>query len=85
MVKSTSGRVKKLRFKGVIELLTREYIIEKIKSLPDESLEEVADFIEFLETKGKEQPELAEYGMGDYLTQLLTYEDMLAAGKIRWR
>jgi len=38
-----------------------------------------------LETRGKGQSELAEYGMGDYLDQLLAYEEMLAAGKIKWR
>jgi len=31
----------------------REYIIEKIKSLPEESIKEIADFIGFLETKRK--------------------------------
>jgi hypothetical protein len=30
-----------------------EYIIERIKSLPDESLKEVTDFIEFLDAKRK--------------------------------
>ena len=31
----------------------REYIIERIKSLPEENVKEVADFIEFLEAKRK--------------------------------
>lgn len=66
-------------------MATREHLIEKIKSLPEDRLEEVANFVEFLEAKGKGQSELAEYGMGDYLNQLLTYEEMLAAGKIEWR
>ena len=30
-------------------MLEREYIVERIKSLPEESLKEVTDFIEFLE------------------------------------
>jgi len=60
----------------------REHIIEKIKSLPEDRLEEIADFVAFLEAKEKGHPELAEYGMGDYLNQLSAYEEMLAAGKI---
>ena len=66
-------------------MLPREYIIEKIKSLPDESLGEVADFIDFLEVKGRRRTELAESDMWDYLGRLSGYEEMLAAGKIRWR
>jgi len=66
-------------------MLPREYIIEKIKALPDESLGEVADFIDFLEVKGKRQTELAESDMGDYLSQLSGYEEMLAAGETRRR
>ena len=34
-------------------MLEREYIVERIKSLPGESLKEVTDFIEFLEAKRK--------------------------------
>ena len=63
----------------------REHIIEKIKSLPEHKLEEIANFVEFLEAKEKGQSELAEYGMGDYLNQLSAYEEMLADGKIKWR
>jgi len=63
----------------------REHLIETIKSLPEDRLEEVADLVKFLEAKGRGQSELAEYGMGDYFNQLLTYEGMLAAGKIIWR
>ncbi len=66
-------------------MIPRDYIIEKIKSLPEDKLGEVANFVEFLESKGKRQTELAEYGIGDYLTQLSAYEEMLAAGKIKWR
>ena len=64
-------------------MVSRDYIAEKIKALPDDSLKEVLDFIEFLEAKG--EFELVEGSMGDYLNQLLTYEDMLAAGKIMWK
>ncbi len=63
----------------------REHLIKKIKSLPEDKLEEIADFVEFLEAKGKGQSELSEYGMGDYLNQLSAYEEMLVAGKINWR
>ena len=63
----------------------REHLIKKIKSLPQDKLEEIADFVEFLEAKRKGQSELAEYGMGDYLNQLSAYEEMLVAGKIKWR
>ncbi len=41
-------------------MLEREYIVERIKSLPDESLKEVTDFIEFLEAKRKRLVEEAE-------------------------
>jgi hypothetical protein len=34
-------------------MLQREYIVKRIKSLPEDSLEEVVDFIEFLESKRK--------------------------------
>ena len=66
-------------------MATREHLIEKIQSLPEDELDEIADFVEFLEARGKRQSELAEYGMDDYLNQLSAYEEMLAAGKIRWR
>ena len=85
MVKSTKSRINKLRGKEIIKMRTREHLINKIKSLPEDKIGEIADFVEFLEAKGKGQSELAEYGMGDYLNQLLAYEEMLAAGKIKWR
>ncbi len=37
----------------MIQMLQREYIVKRIKSLPEDSLEEVVDFIEFLESKRK--------------------------------
>jgi len=73
-----------LRAKEVVRMVIRERLIERIKFLPEDKLEEIADFVEFLEVKGKKQSELAEYGMGDYLNQLSAYEEMLAAGKIKW-
>ena len=35
----------------------REYIVERIKSLPEDTLKEVIDFIEFLEAKRKRSVE----------------------------
>ena len=85
MAKSTKSRVTELGEKEVAKMATREHLIEKIRSLPEDRLEEVADFVEFLEVKGKGQSGLAEYGMADYLNQLSAYEEMLSAGKIKWR
>ena len=85
VVKFTKSKVKELKSREVVKMAIREHLIEKIKSLPEDRLEEVGDFVEFLEAKGKAQSELAEYGMGDYLNQLSAYEEMLAAGKIKWR
>jgi len=85
VVKFTKNKVTDLKSKEVVRMATRERLIEKIRSLPEDKLGDVANFVEFLETKGKGQSELAEYGMGDYLAQLLAYEEMLAAGKVKWR
>lgn len=85
MIEFTRSKVAKLKAREVARMATREHLIEKIKSLPEDRLEEVASFVEFLETKGRGQSELAEYGMGDYLSQLSAYEEMLAAGRIKWR
>ncbi|MFP3898626.1 MAG: hypothetical protein ACLFVD_04885 [Dehalococcoidia bacterium] len=71
--------------KGTSDMAIREKLIDKIQSLPEDKLEEIADFLQLLETGGTGQTELAEHGMAQYLEQLLTYEEMLAAGKIRWR
>jgi hypothetical protein len=76
--------MKELRAKEVVKMAVRERIINKIRSLPENKLDEIADFIEFLEAQEKAQPDLAEYGMGDYLNQLSAYEEMLATGKIKW-
>ena len=65
-------------------MVIRERLIEKIKYLPEDKIEEVIDFVEFLERKSKGQTELSEYGMGDYLSQISAYEEMLANGKIKW-
>jgi len=53
-------------------MVEMEYIIERIKSLPDESLKEVTDFIEFLETKRKRVAEEKEKeGEGDPLARVI--------------
>jgi hypothetical protein len=70
--------------KEIMEMPIRKQLINKIKSLPEDKLDEIADFIEFVETRGNKHSALAEYGMGDYLHQLSAYEEMLAAGKIKW-
>jgi len=41
-------------------MLEIEYIIKRIKSLPEDNLKEVADFIEFLEIKRKRLAEKKE-------------------------
>ena len=84
MVEFIKDKVTKLGAKEVVRMVTREHLIERIRSLPEDRLKEVTDFIEFLEAKGKGQSELAEHGMGDYLNQLSAYEEMLAAGEIKW-
>jgi len=66
-------------------MLSREYVLEKMKSLPDEALEEVVDFIGFLEMKSKKEAELTELDMKDYLSQLTAYEELLVRGKIEWK
>lgn len=65
-------------------MVIREHLIEKIKSLPEDKIVEVIDFVEFLEGKSKEQSCIAENGMEDYLSQISAYEEMLANGKIKW-
>ena len=65
-------------------MISREYIKDKIEALPDESLEEILDFIEFLQAK-RGQSRLAEYGMESYLNELSSYESMLADGKVNWK
>jgi len=85
VVISTRGRAKESRAKEIVKMAIRERLIERIKSLPEDKLEELADLLKFLEAKEKGQSELAECGMEDYLIQLSAYEEMLAAGKVKWR
>ncbi len=43
-------------------MIERKHIIEKIKSLPDDTLREVLDFIEFLEEKRRREEEKRKEG-----------------------
>jgi len=51
-------------------MLEREYIVERIKSLPEESLKEIADFIEFLDAKRRRSVEEGKEE-GDPLTKVI--------------
>ena len=44
----------------MIQMIQREYIVKRINSLPEDSLDEVVDFIEFLESKRKKLSRLKE-------------------------
>ena len=58
----------------MMKVLEREHIIERIKSLPDENLKEVTDFIEFLDVKGKrvvEEKKKGKWERDDPLTKVL--------------
>jgi hypothetical protein len=66
-------------------MAVRQHLIKKIQSLPEDKLDEVAEFVELLEAGGRGKSGLAEHGMSDYLKELLSYEELLAAGKIEWR
>ena len=53
-------------------MLEREYLVERIKSLPKDSLKEVVDFIEFLEAKRKRLVEEEKKRVGgDPLTKVI--------------
>jgi len=72
-----------------------EATIAKIRELPEPLIQEVNDFIDFLQMKQngtryqlwtlfKEVLETAESDFGDYLANLEDYEDRLARGEIKW-
>ena len=72
-----------------------EEAIAKIQELPEPLIQEVNDFIDFLQMKQdgaryqlwtlfKEVLESAESDFGDYLSNLEDYEDRLARGEIKW-
>jgi len=55
----------------MIKMLGREYIAERIKSLPEESLREVVEFIEFLEANRRRSVEGKKKEEGDPLTKVI--------------
>jgi len=62
-------------------------ITQKLDLLDEFRRREAEDFIEFLLTQERQSARtdnIAEEGIGDYLNNLQTYEDRLAAGEIRW-
>ena len=52
-------------------MLERERLVEKIKSLPEDTLKEVVDFIEFLEAKRKRSIEWKKRKEGDPLAKVI--------------
>ena len=76
-------------------MVRKDYIVEKIKAMPDDLAREVTDFIDFLENKRrwekiyshveKEASSLMESDMADYLSGLVAYEEMLARGEVEWK
>lgn len=75
VVKFTKSKVAGSRAKEVVKMVTREHLIERIKSLPEERLEEIADFVEFLEgKKGKEAGQVTtgmDKGGVDFLSEVI--------------
>lgn len=69
--------------------------IAKIRQLPESVVQEVNDFIDFLQMKKDsdrsslsmqftENMEIAESDFSDYLSNLEDYEERLARGEIQW-
>ncbi len=69
--------------------------VVKIRELPEPLIQEVSDFIDFLQMKRdstrwqlwilfKEALEIAESDFADYLPNLENYENRLAQEKIKW-
>ncbi|MEA3487639.1 MAG: hypothetical protein U9R10_00090 [Euryarchaeota archaeon] len=67
----------------------------KIRGLPEPLIQEVSDFVDFLQLKSdssrwqlwilfNEALETAESDFGDYLPNLKVYEKQLAHGEIKW-
>ncbi|MBI4640648.1 MAG: DUF2281 domain-containing protein [Candidatus Tectomicrobia bacterium] len=72
-----------------------ETAIEKIQQLPESLVQEVCDFIDFLQLRSKtnrwqlflqliESFDTTESDFTDYLKNLEEYEDRLARGEIQW-
>ncbi len=76
-------------------MTVQEMTIAKIRQLPEPLVQEVSDFVDFLQIRHDamlwqrwvefgEGVESAELGFADYLANLEDYEDRLAAGEIQW-
>ena len=50
MIESTKNGSTKLRGKEIVRMRTGEQLINKIKSLPEDKLDEIADLVELVET-----------------------------------
>ncbi|MGB2727173.1 MAG: hypothetical protein WBC40_11350 [Halobacteriota archaeon] len=72
-----------------------EVTAAKIRELPEPLIQEVGDFIDFLQIKSdstrwqlwmlfNEALEIAESDFTDYLSNLKDYENRLARGEIKW-
>lgn len=72
-----------------------EETVAKIHQLPESLLQEVNDFVDFLQMKQNtthwqllnhyaEATNLAESDLSDYLSNLEDYEERLARGEIHW-
>jgi len=70
---------------------TSEQITDELRDLSPAMLAQVREFIRRLHTKNGSIPpdeihaELAEEGMGEYLSGLQDYENRLARGEIHWQ
>jgi hypothetical protein len=80
---------------GAIKMTAYEETVIKIRELPEPLIQEVSDFIDFLQMKRdstqwqlwilfKETLEIAESDFADYLPNLEDYENRLARGEIKW-
>ncbi|MBV6621446.1 MAG: DUF2281 domain-containing protein [Rivularia sp. (in: Bacteria)] len=76
-------------------MTVRDKAIAKINNLPDSLIEEVNDFIDYLQWKheaktasswlnSEEFKEIAESDFSSYLSNLEDYENRLARGEIQW-
>jgi len=78
-----------------MKMTAYEETVLKIRELPEPLIQEVSDFIDFLQMKGdntrwqlwtlfKEALEIAKSDFADYLPNLENYENSLAQGEIKW-
>jgi hypothetical protein len=71
-----------------MQTTTIDQIEEKLRMLPPEKLAVVLDFVSYLTDRqqrtGTGEPDLAAWGMADYLANLEDYEERLARGEIQW-